>query len=88
MRLLFSRASATGCIAAAAAAAVGAGGFALAGGGTSGTTIHACVGISTGVPRIASRCRPGERPLSWNQIGPPGPAGDRGVRGASGSPDR
>ena len=52
------------------------------------TTITACVG-PTGVLRVVSagtRCRLGERSLSWNQRGPIGPSGPAGAAGAKGDP--
>jgi hypothetical protein len=51
--------------------------------------INACVNRITGAMRIithapASRCRVGEYPLSWNLIGPQGPAGVQGATGLQG----
>src|SRR5438132_7480046 len=61
------------------------GGVAWAAG--SGATIHACYKKRGGALRIASRCKRGEKALSWNQIGPlgaKGTAGKAGARGATG----
>jgi hypothetical protein len=51
-----------------------------------GPVIHACANKKTGVLRLASKCRRGERSISWNQRGQPGQPGPRGVAGPSGSP--
>src|SRR5438552_10051955 len=74
-------------IAATVAVLLAAGGVGWAATG-SGATIHACYKKRGGALRIASRCRRGERPLGWNQIGPAGargPAGRRGATGATGA---
>jgi hypothetical protein len=63
-----------------------AGGVAWAASG-SGGTIHACYKKHGGALRVASRCKRGEKALSWNQIGPrgaKGSAGKAGGRGATG----
>ena len=64
--------------------AAGGGAWAATGGGA---TIHACYKKRGGALRIASRCKRGEKTLSWNQIGPrgaKGTAGKAGARGATG----
>jgi hypothetical protein len=50
------------------------GGLAVAA-NSSGPVIRACANKRTGVLRLASKCRRGERPVSWNQIGPVGGTG-------------
>lgn len=45
--------------------------------------IHACRSNPLGTIRVidtdaGQRCRAGEKPLDWNQTGPPGPAGEAG----------
>jgi hypothetical protein len=67
----------------AAVAALGAGGWAVAAGGSS-SDIHACYAKRTGALRIAKSCRKGERPISWSKVGPQGPAGERGASGPPG----
>jgi hypothetical protein len=52
-------------------------------------TIYACVKKGTGSARFTSKrakCRKGETRLSWNSLGPAGPAGSRGAPGAQGAP--
>jgi hypothetical protein len=71
-----------------AVAALGAGGWAVAAGGSSGT-IHACYSKRTGALRIAKACRHGEKAISWSKLGPQGeegPAGPAGRTGPPGSP--
>jgi Collagen triple helix repeat (20 copies) len=61
------------------------GGIALA--SSSGQTeiiIRGCVNKATGVLRVASHCTNDERPLAWNQQGPPGFPGSRGPSGPVG----
>jgi hypothetical protein len=63
--------------------------FLAAGGGawaasSTGKTIHACFKRHGGALRIAGRCKHGERPLSWNQIGPSGASGAKGATGKTG----
>jgi hypothetical protein len=51
------------------------------------TTIYTCVSKKSGAMRIVSaktKCRHGERKLSWNAAGPAGPAGATGATGAAG----
>jgi hypothetical protein len=58
---------------------------ALAGGRT--VTFYACVTSKTGAIKIVSNstaCRAGQHKISWNNIGPRGPAGKTGHRGAAG----
>src|SRR4051812_33365242 len=53
------------------------------------TKITACAkkkGKSKGLLRLASKCKKGERRVSWNVKGPAGPAGSNGVNGAQGAP--
>lgn len=69
-------------------AVLAAGGAALASGGGNdgGDVIRACV-ASNGSTRIVLggvSCRNGERPLSWNEIGPRGPRGATGATGPAG----
>jgi hypothetical protein len=67
----------------AAVAALGAGGWAVAAGGSSGV-IRACYAKRTGALRIAKSCHKGEKAISWDKIGPPGPTGPAGSRGLTG----
>ena len=46
--------------------------------------IHACVNNKTGALRIASTCKKGESPLTFNQVGPAGPTGASGAMGVAG----
>jgi hypothetical protein len=67
--------------------AIGGGSYALAASG--GNTITACAKKKGGALRIASRCRRGERKLSWNKVGPrglQGPGGLQGPPGVAGTP--
>lgn len=68
-----------------AVALVGAfGGAALATSAPGGSVIHGCAKKSTGALRVVKagkKCRRGERALSWNRQGQPGP---RGVTGGTG----
>jgi Collagen triple helix repeat (20 copies) len=70
-------------VAAACLLAIGAG-WAIAASTTSSATIRACASKSTGVLRLASRCKKSERRVSWNTVGPRGPQGTHGVRGRQG----
>ena len=50
--------------------------------------ITACAktkGPGKGLLRLASKCKKGERRVSWNVRGPAGPAGSNGTQGAQGS---
>jgi hypothetical protein len=50
-------------------------------------TIYACYKKRTGTVRIVgkrTRCRRGERKLSWNTVGPPGANGRNGLNGLNG----
>lgn len=59
------------------------GGYAIAAGG--GTTLHACAKKSGGALRLASKCRKGERRVSWSTQGPAGPRGAQGIQGPQGA---
>jgi hypothetical protein len=48
-------------------------------------TIEACYSKSTGDVRIASKCKKGELPISWNKQGATGVAGPAGAPGAAGT---
>src|SRR5882672_1483911 len=52
--------------------------------------ISACVNRDGEVrvinPNYGGRCRSSESPMSWNQVGAPGPQGSAGPQGANGSP--
>jgi type VI secretion system Hcp family effector len=68
-------------------AAVGAGGAIAAAAGVHGNTIDACYrtkGGAKGTLRVAEDCRKGEKAISWNRVGPQGPAGATGPVGATG----
>ncbi len=71
-------------VAAACLLAVGAG-WAIAASTTSSATIRACASKSTGVLRLAARCKKSERRVSWNTVGPRGLRGLRGIQGATGA---
>jgi len=60
------------------------GGLAVAA-SSSGPVIWACANKKTGVLRLASKCRRGQRSVSWNQVGPAGVAGRTGATGAAGA---
>jgi hypothetical protein len=45
--------------------------------------IRACANKKTGELRLASKCRRGERSVSWNQVGPAGAAGKTGATGVA-----
>jgi Collagen triple helix repeat (20 copies) len=60
-----------------------AGGAAWAAAGTGGT-IHACYKKRGGALRVASRCKRGEKALSWNRVGAAGARGPTGARGPAG----
>jgi hypothetical protein len=70
-------------VAAACLLAVGAG-WAIAASTTSTGTIRACASKSTGVLRLAARCKGSERSVRWNTVGPRGPRGLQGIQGAKG----
>ena len=59
-------------------------GWAIAASTRSGVTIRACASKSTGVLRLARRCKSGERGVNWNAIGPRGPRGPAGATGIAG----
>src|SRR6267143_6785578 len=52
--------------------------------------ISACVNYEGEVrvinPNFGGRCRSSESPISWNQVGAPGPQGPVGPPGADGTP--
>jgi hypothetical protein len=53
----------------------------------SASAITACVkkkGKAKGAMRIASKCKRGEKKLTWNKTGPAGPQGEPGAAGAAG----
>jgi cysteine-rich repeat protein len=87
-----------GALAALAAALAVAGGALSAGSSASRSTITACVQKKSGAARLVSsgtRCRAGERKVTWKRIGPvgktgtpgsPGAAGAQGAQGAQGPP--
>ena len=65
-------------VVAGAALLVALGGVAFAGLPGASGTIHGCVGTGNGNLRVveaAAECRKNERPVAWNQEGPPGPPG-------------
>jgi hypothetical protein len=72
-------------VAAACLLAIGAS-WAIAASTTSSATIRACASKSTGVLRLASRCKKSGRRVSWNMVGPRGPQGTHGVQGPQGPP--
>jgi hypothetical protein len=54
----------------------------------SGGQINGCVSKKTGALRVVSagaKCRKSEKPISWNQTGPPGTSGLPGQKGATGA---
>jgi hypothetical protein len=54
---------------------------------SAGAVIHGCVATVTGSLRVidaTATCRPGERRISWNDVGPPGPVGATGPQGPAG----
>ena len=66
----------------------GAGSLAYATIATSQSVIHACYGTASGVLRVASKCRKGEKAIILNNAGPAGaqgPAGPPGAQGAQGA---
>ena len=66
---------------------VGAGAGSLAYGtiATSQSVVHACYGTASGVLRVASKCRKGEKAIILNNAGPAGPQGPAGAPGAQGA---
>ena len=70
-------------VAAACLLAIG-GGWAIAASRTSSATLRACASKSTGILRLATRCKRSERRVSWNTVGPRGPRGRQGIEGAKG----
>src|SRR3954470_7283586 len=56
--------------------------------GAASKKISACAkksGRSKGTMRLASKCRKGERRVTWNSAGEPGPAGPAGAPGSNGT---
>src|SRR5438128_2375363 len=72
-------------VAATGALVIGITGFAVAAGSGGTSVIKGCVAKKGGALRIATKCRSSERPISWNQQGPPGVAGANGSNGANGA---
>ncbi len=70
-------------VAATLAVFLAAGGAAWAASSSPGV-IRACYKKHGGALRVASRCKRGEKPLSWSQIGPRGVAGAAGAKGTTG----
>lgn len=62
---------------------IGGGGYAIAAGG--GGTVNACVHKANGGLYIKSKCRPGDRKISWSKVGPRGATGTAGQQGATGA---
>ncbi|HME03002.1 MAG TPA: hypothetical protein VKG38_08220, partial [Solirubrobacteraceae bacterium] len=67
-----------------AALLVACGGLAVAA-SPSSPVVRACANKKTGVLRLASKCRKGERAVSWNKEGLPGPQGLTGATGTTGA---
>ncbi len=61
-------------------------GWAVAASRTSSATIRACASKTTGVLRLARRCKKSERLVTWNSVGPRGLQGAKGDKGDTGSP--
>jgi hypothetical protein len=59
------------------------GGWAIA--ASSGGTIHACAKKKGGALRLASKCKKGERTVTWNVQGVPGTNGTNGRNGTNGT---
>jgi hypothetical protein len=69
-----------------AALVLGATGWALAATPSSSKVLHGCYGKRTGILRVVSgtKCRKGEKAISWNQKGPQGLQGRQGPMGNPG----
>jgi hypothetical protein len=67
--------------------AMSGGAVAATGGFTSGGKLQACVSQEGGLRLLKSgkKCKKGQSPISWNQVGPKGPAGAQGPAGAGGA---
>jgi len=61
------------------------GGWAVAAATTSTGVIHACASKTTGVLRLARKCKMTERPVVWNVQGVPGRNGTNGTDGINGT---
>lgn len=86
-RITFVNAVAAVCLLA-VVGAVTASAFGAFATGAASKQISACVkksGRAKGTLRLASRCRTGERRVTWNSAGEPGPAGPAGAPGANGT---
>ena len=66
------------------AGVVAGGSAAVAASSGGGAVIRACYSKRTGALRVASKCRRGERSISWNQVGRRGATGARGRSGVNG----
>jgi hypothetical protein len=68
--------------------ALSGGAVAATGGFTSGGKLRACVSQEGSLKLLkpGKKCKKGQSPISWNQVGPKGPAGAQGPAGASGAP--
>jgi hypothetical protein len=87
-RLRHMRRPAPGTVLGVVALVVACGGLAVAAVPGPSGVIRGCYSRSTGALRVlrkATKCKHGERPLSWNQQGPPGADGARGSDGAPGA---
>jgi len=65
-------------------AVLGGGSYAFA--ASDSNTLRACAKKRGGALRIASRCKRGERRISWNKVGPRGSRGPAGTPGTPGTP--
>jgi hypothetical protein len=86
-RITYVNAVATVCLLA-VVGAVTASAFGAFATGAASKKISACVkksGRSKGTVRIASKCRRGERRVTWNSAGEPGPQGPAGPPGTNGT---
>lgn len=79
------RPKALAIVGAVSAVAVLGAGFAVA--ATNGTTIKACAKKSDGALRMAKKCKPTEKAVSWGTTGPRGPIGATGPAGPTGPTD-
>src|SRR3954464_4966688 len=85
-RITYVNAVATVCLLA-VLGAVTASAFGAFATGAASKKISACVkksGRSKGSVRFVSKCRKGERRVTWNSAGEPGPAGPAGTPGTNG----
>jgi hypothetical protein len=67
--------------------AMSGGAVAATGGFTSGGKLQACVNREGGLRllKAGGKCKKGQAPVSWSQVGPKGPAGVEGPAGAAGA---